>query len=144
MDFLADLSQLDAAVDYIRDELKRKKIASREAVRASLIAEEVFRVMTECARDREDKISVFPKKLYSFALPLGCTITPGGSCMTLALSALFMARIFGIPAEAISIVRGLFSIVGMFLVTGNVTGLGAVTLIVAKKEKMLNMDIYNR
>lgn len=28
--------------------------------------------------------------------------------------------------------------------TGNVTGLGAVTLIVAKKEKMLNMDIYNK
>ena len=105
--------------------------------------------------------------------------------MTLALSALFMARIFGIPitlpymistavtlvviesgapglpggamllfaillpqigipAEAIGIVMGLFSIVGMFLVTGNVTGLGAVTLIVAKKEKMLNMDIYNK
>ena len=48
----------------------------------------------------------------------------------------------GIPAEAIGIVMGLFSIMGMFLVTGNVTGLGAVTLIVAKKEKMLNMDIY--
>ena len=132
----------------------------------------------------EHKLGI-SKKLYSFALPLGCTITPGGSCMTLALSALFMARIFGIPitlpymistavtlvviesgapglpggamllfaillpqigipAEAIGIVMGLFSIVGMFLVTGNVTGLGAVTLIVAKKEKMLNMDIYNK
>lgn len=124
------------------------------------------------------------KKIYSIALPLGCTVTPGGSCITLAISALFMAKIFevpvtlslmtsiaitlliiesgapglpggalllfsillpeiGIPSEAIGIVMGLFSIVGMMLVCGNVTGLGAVTLIVARRENMLNKEIYD-
>ena len=31
----------------------------------------------------------------------------------------------------------------MMLVCGNVTGLGAVTLIVAKRENMLDKKIYN-
>jgi len=37
----------------------------------------------------------------------------------------------------------LFSIVGMMLVCGNVTGLGAITLIVARRENMLDKEIYD-
>jgi len=37
MELKADLSQLDTAVDYVRDTLSRKKVDSREAIRAALI-----------------------------------------------------------------------------------------------------------
>lgn len=40
------------------------------------------------------------KKIYSFSLPLGATINMDGSCITQMVSALFMAKIFGIPVNA--------------------------------------------
>ena len=49
----------------------------------------------------------------------------------------------GIPAEAISIIMGLYSIVSMMLTSVNVTGDAAVTLIVAKSEKLLDLNKYN-
>ena len=49
----------------------------------------------------------------------------------------------GIPSEAISLVMGLYSLVGMILVCTNVTGDAVMTLIVAKSEKQLNLDVYN-
>ena len=106
-----------------------------------------------------------------------------GTCITLVISALFMAKIFGVsvsfstlltlfvsifvlslgspgvpggalvcvsillpqinvPAEAISIIMGLYSLVGMMTACVNVTGDAAVTLITAKAEKMLDQKIY--
>ena len=58
MELKADLSQLDTAVDYVRDTLSRKKVDSREAIRAALITEEAFRVMTECAESPDEVISI--------------------------------------------------------------------------------------
>lgn len=124
------------------------------------------------------------KRIYSFSLPLGATINMDGSCITQMISALFMAKIFGIPvtgsvlltlaltifvlsvgapgvpggalvcisllvpqigipAEAISIIMGLYSIVGMMQTCVNVTGDAAVTLIAARSEDLLDMKVYN-
>ena len=124
------------------------------------------------------------KRIYAFSLPLGATINMDGSCITQMVSALFMAKIFGIPvtsstiltlalaifvlsigapgvpggalvcisllvpqigipAEAISLIMGLYSIVGMMQTCVNVTGDATVTLIAARSENLLDLDIYN-
>lgn len=123
-------------------------------------------------------------RVYSFSLPLGATINMDGSCISLIVSALFMARIFGIPvtggvllslfiaimvlsvgspgvpggnlvclallipqigvpAEAISLVMGLYPLVGMMQTCANVTGDAVVTTIVAKHEGLLDEKKYN-
>jgi len=124
------------------------------------------------------------KKIYSFSLPLGATINMDGSCVSLIITALFMALIFGVPitgnimltlfimimvlsvgspgvpggnlvcmallvpqigvpAESISLVMGLYPIIGMMQVLANVTGDAVVTTIVAKSEKMLDLEKFN-
>lgn len=50
---------------------------------------------------------------------------------------------FGMPAEGISIVMGLYTIVGMALAATNVTGDAVVALLVAKSEQQLDYDMYN-
>ncbi len=123
------------------------------------------------------------KKVYSFSLPLGATINMDGSCISLLISSLFLAKIFGIPAsggvllslfisimvlsvgspgvpggnlvclallipqigvpaEAISLVLGLYPIVGMMQTCANVTGDAVVSTIVAKQEGMLDILKY--
>ena len=123
------------------------------------------------------------KQIYSFSLPLGATINMDGTCITLMISALFMAKIFGvqvtlpmmlalfvsifvlsvgapgvpgaalicisillpqigIPAEAISIIMGLYTLVGMMLACVNVTGDAVITLVTAKKEHKLDLDVF--
>ncbi len=132
-----------------------------------------------------DKELGISKKIYSFSLPLGATINMDGSCITQMISAMFMAKIFGIPvtasvilqlalaifilsvgapgvpggalvcislllpqigipADAISIIMGLYSLVSMMQTATNVTGDGAVTLIVAGSEKLLDTKTYSK
>lgn len=122
------------------------------------------------------------KKIYAFSLPLGATVNMDGSCIALMISALFMAKIFGVqvslsmmlmlflsvfvlslgspgvpggtlvcisillpqigvPAEAISIVMGLYTVVGMSIACINVTGDAVITLYTAKTEKMLDLEV---
>ena len=123
-------------------------------------------------------------KVYSFSLPLGATINMDGTVITLIITSLFMAKIFGatitggmllslfisimvlsigspgvpggalicitlllptigVPAEAVSIIMGLYPIVSMMQTTVNVTGDATVTAIVARNEKLLNMEKFN-
>ena len=129
-----------------------------------------------------DELGVSPK-VYSFSLPLGATINMDGSCISLMISSLFFAKIFGIPvtssvlvslfisivvlsvgspgvpggnlvciallvpqigvpAEAISLIMGLYPLVGMMQTCANVTGDAVVTTIVAKHEKLLDLDRF--
>ena len=124
------------------------------------------------------------RRLYAFSLPLGATINMDGSCVVLGVSALFMAKIFGVlvtgsllttlalsifvlsigapgvpgaalvclsillpqigvPSEAISLIMGLYSLVGMILVCTNVTGDAVMTLIVGKQENQVDLEAYN-
>lgn len=61
------------------------------------------------------------------------------------LQIIFMSILLGIAAGAISgklQVMGLYALVGMILTCTNVTGDAAVTLIAAKREKMVDLDVY--
>ena len=49
----------------------------------------------------------------------------------------------GVPAEALSLVMGIDSLLGMFRTAVNSTGDVAVSLIVAKSEKLLDTEKYN-
>ena len=83
-----------------------------------------------------------------------------GSCITLIISALFMCKIFGVPggalvcisllvpqigvpAESISLIMGLYPLVGMMQTCANVTGDAVATAVVAKHEKLLDMEKFN-
>ncbi len=120
-------------------------------------------------------------KIYSFSIPMGATLNMDGNCITLVITAMFGARIFGIditpsmmfamviaimslsmgapgvpggnlvcaailmpiigvPAETISLIMGLYSLVGMSQVAANITGDAVVTTIVAKSENLIEED----
>ena len=125
------------------------------------------------------------KRIYSFSLPLGATINMDGNCITLIISALFFARIYGIPvtanmlislfiailvlsmgspgvpggnlvcltllipqigvpAEAISLVMGLYPIIGMMQVMANITGDAVVTAVIANRAGLLDKEKFNK
>jgi len=125
------------------------------------------------------------EKIYSFSLPLGATINMDGSCITLIISALYFARIYGlpvtpnmllslfiaiivlsmgspgvpggnlvcltllvpqigVPAEAISLVMGLYPVVSMMQTMANVTGDAVVTAVIANRSGMLDKEKYNK
>ncbi len=74
-------------------------------------------------------------------LSVGSPGVPGGNLICIAL----LVPQIGIPAEAISLIMGLYPIVGMMQVCANVTGDSVVTTIVARHEKLLDMDkFYSR
>ncbi|MBR6200535.1 MAG: dicarboxylate/amino acid:cation symporter [Spirochaetales bacterium] len=72
-------------------------------------------------------------------LSIGAPGVPGGAliCMTILFQQV------GIPAEAVTLVMGLYPIAAMAQTCTNVTGDGAVTAIVARHEKMLDIEKYN-
>ncbi|MGN0779056.1 MAG: cation:dicarboxylate symporter family transporter [Aristaeellaceae bacterium] len=131
-----------------------------------------------------EKLGISPR-IYSFSIPLGATVNMDGSCITLIITALFAAKIFGlpvtpsmlvsmvitiialslgspgvpggnlvcmsillptigIPAEAISIVMGFYSLIGMSQTMTNVTGDAVVTSIVAKWEKAMDIERFGK
>ena len=50
----------------------------------------------------------------------------------------------GVTIEAIGIIMGVDSLLDMFRTVSNTTGDIAVTTIVAKSEKLIDLDTYNR
>lgn len=72
------------------------------------------------------------------ALSLGAPGVPGSSLVCLAI----LLPQLGMPAEAISLVMGLYSLVGMGMTVVNVTGDAVITTIVAKSERLIDMDVY--
>lgn len=127
-----------------------------------------------------EKLHISPK-IYSFSIPLGATINMDGTSVTLAITALFAARIFempitgtmltsliiciislsigapgvpgggliclalllpsiGIPVETLSLIMGLYMIVGMLQTAINVTGDAVASLVVAKSEGLIEKN----
>lgn len=74
------------------------------------------------------------------ALSMGSPGVPGANlvCMSILLPTI------GIPAEAISIIMGFYSLIGMSQVMTNVTGDAVVTTIVAKWEKAIDLERFGR
>ena len=76
--------------------------------------------------------------LAIFILSVGAPGVPGGALVCISL----LLPQIGIPAEAISIIMGLYSLVSMMQTATNVTGDAVVTLIVAKSEKQVDLKTY--
>ncbi|MBR4158599.1 MAG: cation:dicarboxylase symporter family transporter [Spirochaetia bacterium] len=70
---------------------------------------------------------------------MGAPGVPGAALICLSL----LVQQIGIPAESISLVMGLYPLVGMSIVTVNVGGDAVGTIIVAKHEKLLDIDKFN-
>ncbi len=83
--------------------------------------------------------SVFLSLFISIiVLSLGSPGVPGGNLVCIAL----LVPQIGIPAESISLIMGLYPIMGMMQTCANVTGDAVVTTIVAKHEKLMDMEKY--
>ena len=76
--------------------------------------------------------SVYLLSVGSPAVPMGALV-----CVSLLLNQI------GIPKESLTLIMGLYPLVAMFMTCTNVAGDGAVTLIVAKKEGLLDDKVYN-
>ena len=77
--------------------------------------------------------------LAVFVLSIGAPGVPGGALVCISL----LVPLIGVPAEAISIIMGLYSIVGMMHTCVNVTGDAAVTLITARSEDLVDLKTFN-
>ncbi|MBR0030733.1 MAG: dicarboxylate/amino acid:cation symporter [Treponema sp.] len=64
---------------------------------------------------------------------------PGGALLGITL----LLPQIGVPADAVSLIMGLYPIADMFQTCTNVTGDGVVTTIVSRHEKMLDLKKFN-
>lgn len=90
-------------------------------------------------------VSVPESAFFSIAftivmLSLGTPGVPGAALVCLSV----LLNQIGVPIEAIGIIMGVDSLLDMFRTVSNTTGDMAVTTIVAKSEKLIDLDTYNR
>ena len=124
-------------------------------------------------------------RVFSLSIPLGATLNMDGTCVHLAVFALALAKVYGVPigggmllsmivsiivlsigapgipgsgliclsvlltqmnvpVEAIGLVMGIDSLIGMFRCMSNCLGDVAVTSIVAKSEGQMDMEVYRQ
>ena len=76
--------------------------------------------------------------LTIFVLSVGAPGVPGGALVCIAL----LLPQYGIPVEGISLIMGLYSIVGMMQTCVNVTGDATVTTIVARSEGLIDLEKF--
>ena len=72
-------------------------------------------------------------------LSMGAPGIPGSGLICLSM----LLTQVGVPVEAVGLVMGIDSFVGMFRSMSNCTGDVAISILVARLEKMLDMDKYN-
>ena len=77
-------------------------------------------------------VSIYLLSVGTPGVPMGCLV-----CVSMLMTQA------GIPKEALSLIMGLYPFVAMVMTGTNVAGDGAVTLIVAKSENLLDDKIYN-
>ena len=70
---------------------------------------------------------------------MGAPGVPGGNLICISI----LLPCIGIPSDAIGIIMGVYSLVGMSQTMTNVTGDAIVTTIIASSEKAVDLDIYN-
>ena len=73
------------------------------------------------------------------ALSVGAPGVPGGCLVCISI----LLPQIGIPVEAISLIMGIYTLVGMGHTCTNVTGDAAVTTIVARSEGLVDLNKYN-
>ena len=72
------------------------------------------------------------------ALSVGAPGVPGAALVCAA----FLLPQIGVSADAVSLIMGIYPLIGMALVVCNITGDAALTAIVAKSERMLDMEKF--
>ncbi len=75
-----------------------------------------------------------------FVLSVGAPGIPGAGLVCLSV---LLVQI-GVPVEAAGLMMGIDSIVGMFRTASNTTGDVAISLVVAKLENLVDLEVYNR
>ncbi len=178
--------------------MRTKRSRRKKRVRPLLVAEEIpaetgkaisgyvfTPIYTVFPIGNPDLVAAVDAEAASETIAKGesATINMDGSCITLIISALYFARIYGlpvsanmllslfisiiilsmgspgvpggnlvcltllipqigVPAEAISLVMGLYPIIGMMQNMANVTGDAVVTTVTANMEGMLDKEKY--
>ncbi len=84
--------------------------------------------------------SILAMVISIIVLSVGAPGIPGSGLICLSV---LLAQI-GVPTEAIGLIMGIDSLVGMFRCMSNCTGDVAVSVAVAKREKMLDMEQYRK
>ena len=72
------------------------------------------------------------------ALSVGAPGVPGAALVCAA----FLLPQIGVSADAVSLIMGIYPLIGMALVVCNITGDAALTAIVAKSERMLDIEKF--
>ena len=85
-----------------------------------------------------DGPAMFSMIFSILVLSIGAPGIPGSGLVCLSVLLVQL----GVPAEALSLIMGIDSLMGMFRTAVNSTGDVAVSLIVAKTEKLLDMKKY--
>ncbi len=83
--------------------------------------------------------AIFSLVITIIMLSLGTPGVPGASLVCVGI----LLNQIGVPIEAIGLIMGVDSLLDMFRTASNTTGDVAVTLIVAKTEKLLDIEKYN-
>ena len=76
--------------------------------------------------------------ITSMLLSFGCPGVPGAGLVCIGV----LLNAAGIPFESIALIIGIISFCDMFVTMSNATGDVATTLIVAKSEKLVDLDVY--
>ncbi len=87
-------------------------------------------------------MGIFPR-VYSLSIPLGTTINKNGLCVRLTITALALARIYGVQVSAVGLIMGIEPIIDMFSTVCNCLGTLTSTLVVAAREGLLDRETYN-
>ena len=73
------------------------------------------------------------------ALSIGTPGVPGSGLVSISI----LISQIGVPVEAISLIMGIYTFLDMGTTAANVTGDAVVTTLVAKSEKMIDLEKYN-
>ena len=76
--------------------------------------------------------------ITSMLLSFGCPGVPGAGLVCIGV----LLNAAGIPFESIALIIGIISFCDMFVTMSNATGDVATTLIVARSEKLVDLDVY--
>ncbi len=132
----SEIGSVEKGIEFIRKALEEKKIPSKKITKTLLTAEEVLAKIFNIPVTTGVILSLF---IAIMVLSVGSPGVPGGNLVCIAL----LAPQIGVPAEAISLIMGLYPIVGMMQTCANVTGDAVVTTIAAKHEKLLDVAKFN-
>lgn len=73
-------------------------------------------------------------------MSVGAPGVPGAGAVILSM----LISMIGVPIEAVTLILGVGPLVGMFITMCNCLGDVVVTMIVAKSEKMIDLNVYRR